>query len=55
MTRRELEYIAHAMDEMHSLQVSVEERCGRKSLLKYIDTIIGKLYELQYREEVKDE
>lgn len=48
MTRREIELIHHAMDEVHELQMSVEDRCGRKSILKRIDTIMGKLYELQY-------
>ena len=54
MTRRELEYIMHAMDEVHSLQMSVEERGGSKRLLKRIDTIMGKLYDLQYCDKVRD-
>lgn len=48
MERREFELIAHAMDEIHELKMLVEERNGNKSLLKRIDTILGKLYELQY-------
>lgn len=53
MTRQEIELINHAMNELHELQMSVEERGGRSGLLKRIDTIIGKLYDLQYYDQDK--
>lgn len=51
MTRREHELIAHAEDAMHELVRELEERSANKRLLKRIDTIVGKLYELHYSDD----
>ena len=53
MTREQLEKIQQAEDELLSVFWDIREERGHKKMAKRLDTILGKINDLKYCEEVK--
>lgn len=53
MTREQLEQIEHAEDILNALFWDIRDERGHAKMAKRLDTILGKIYNLKYCEEVE--
>lgn len=53
MTREQMEKISNAEDLLNEVYWELQEDKGHAKMVKRLDTILGKIYNLKYCEEVK--